>query len=305
MTEKFFNSRYPIMEALMNGGSDLPLALAVAEAGAFPSYWYRTNQELHSDIKEFVHCFGHTNIVVGGITTNQLTDLEFLKLINELKVSHIELLATDYQTGNFLDMRQLLTDSKLSVSMRFLKKTSKMLTRIYQPTTCSITNSYFDAYCIKGQESAGKTSTFMVSDLFDSQQIIGGNCLIPYGGIGTPDQVKNYVDRGAVAVAVGTLFAASIESPLSDQAKQQLIQSTSDNLTRLADTNQNSLILDKDFKNAIPTAENNWNRQNYLDQGLHGNGNEGLLYIGKGVDHVNEIRPVKDIVKYLVSKLGA
>jgi NAD(P)H-dependent flavin oxidoreductase YrpB (nitropropane dioxygenase family) len=304
MTDKFFNSRYPIMEALMNGGSDLPLALAVADAGAFPSYWYRGNkEELHNDIKEFIKAVGHSNIAVGGINITQLADLEFLKIINELKISHIEILATDYRTGNFLPIDGFLSDTKLSIGMKFLKKTSKILTRIYKPTDSVVSTAYFDGYCIKGQESAGKTSDFSVSELFDKQKNISDNYLIPYGGIGTPQQVKDYINRGAPAVAVGTLFAASLESSLSTESKHQLIKSTSANLTKLVDTDQNSLVLDNNFKTNVPSVSKDWNRQAYLEQGLHGNGNQGLLYIGKAVDYVTEIKPVKKIVEYLVSEI--
>ena len=303
MTDKFFNSRYPIMEALMNGGSDLPLALAVAEAGAFPSYWYQSNEKLYADIKEFTKCTGHANIVVGGFTITQLADLEFLKIMNELKISHIELLATDYKTGNLLSMSKILSDVKLSMSLQFLKKTSKLMTRIYQPINCNLTNSFFDGYGVKGSESAGRTGALSVSELFDMQQSTSKNYLIPYGGIGTPEQVRNYIDRGAPAVAVGTLIAASQESSLSIEAKQQIIAANSSKLTKLADTGQNTLILDDQFKKAMPENNDHWNRQNYLEQGLRGNGDEGLLYIGKGVDYVTEIKPVKDIIKYLVSEL--
>ena len=303
MTDKFFNSRYPIMEALMNGGSDLSLALAVTEAGAFPSYWYQSNEKLYTDIKEFIKCTGHANIVVGGFTITQLADLEFLKMMNELKISHIEILATDYSTGNLLSMSKILSDIKLSMSLRFLKKTSKLMTRIYQPVNCNLTNLFFDGYGVNGSESAGRTGALSVSELFDIQQSTSKNYLIPYGGIGTPKQVRNYIDRGAPAVAVGTLIAASQESSLSIAAKQQIIAANSSNLTKLSDTGQNTLILDTEFKKSMPKNNDHWNRQNYLEQGLRGNGDEGLLYIGKGVDYVTEIKPVKDIIKYLVSEL--
>jgi hypothetical protein len=291
------------MEAVMNGGSDLTLALAVEDAGAFPSYWYHSNDQLYDDITEFIKCTGHANIVVGGLAIDRFTDIQLLKIINQLKVSHIEILATDHRTGNFLSMTNVLSDSKVAARLDILKQTSKLMTRIYEITDCDLSSTYFDGYCIKGKESAGKSGNYSVSELFDIQKINSHNCLIPYGGVGTPWQVKDYLDRGAAGVAVGTLFAASRESSLSNEAKQQIIKANSSTLTRLTDTNQNSLLLDVNFKAAMPTAETDWNRQNHLDQGLRGNGTEGLLYIGAGVDHVNEVKSVKDIVKYLVSEL--
>jgi len=303
MTDKFFNSRYPIMEAVMNGGSDLPLALAVADAGAFPSYWYQSNEQLYDDITEFIKCTGHCNIVVGGLVFQRFADLELLKIINQLKISHVEILATDHRTGNFISMNEVFSDIKIATRLNMLKQTSKIMTRIYEPTSCTLSTAYFDGFCIKGKESAGKSGNYSVSELFDIQKANSINSLIPYGGVGTPKQVKDYLDRGAAGVAVGTLFAASRESSLSDEAKQQIINANSSTLTRLTDTNQNSLLLDVDFKTAMPSTETDWNRQQYLNQGLHGNGSEGLLYIGKGVDYVDKIKSVKDIIKYLVSDL--
>ena len=287
----------------MNGGSDLTLAVAVADAGAFPSYWFRSKEQLHDDITEFIKCTGHSNIVVGGLDIQRFTDLELLEIIAKLKISHLEVLATDYQTGDFLSMTKVLSDDAVIERFKKLKKTSKIMTRIYEPTNCSLSSLYFDGFCIKGKESAGKSGNYSVSELFDIQKNNSSNHLIPYGGVGTPKQVKNYLDRGAAGVAVGTLFAASKESSLSNEAKQQIVKANTSSIIRLADTGQNSLLLDDAFKKSLPKADNDWNRQTYLEKGLRGNGVEGLLYLGEGIDYINEIRPVKDIVQYLVSDL--
>lgn len=304
MKEQFFKSRYPIMEAVMNGGSDLSLALAVADAGGFPSYWYQNDEKLYKDITEFIKCTGHSNIVVGGISVQRVSNPKLVKILNHFKISHVEILANDHRTGNFMTMSNVLTDDKVITAFDMLKKTSKLITRIYKPTSCTLSSTYFDGYGIKGKESAGKSGNYSVLELFETQKCNSNNCLIPYGGIGTPQQVKYYLDRGAAGVAVGTLFAASQESSLSHAAKQQIITANSSSLTKLTDTNQNSLLLNNNFKTIAPTIGMDWNRHNYLEQGLHGNGDEGLLYIGEGVDYVNEIKPVKDIIDYLVSELN-
>lgn len=286
----------------MNGGSDLTLALAVANAGGFPSYWYNNNVEkLYSDLSEFIRCTGHSNIIVGGISNSTLSQLDILKVLHDLKISHVEILATNV-SGEVMSIDRLFNDPYSIAGIKFLKKTSKILTRIYEPTDSTIA-TYFDAFCIKGLESAGKTGEYSVSNLFDAQQKISNTCLIPYGGIGTPGQVKDYINRGAVGVAVGTLFAASLESTLSIESKNKLINASSTDLTRIADTKQNSLLLDNNFKTLLPTIPNDWNRQDYLNMGLRGNGNEGLMYVGSSVDHIDKIKPIKDIIEYLASEL--
>jgi hypothetical protein len=101
-------------------------------------------------------------------------------------------------------------------------------------------------------------------------------------------------------VGVGTLFAACKESPLSPQAKQKILESSSSDISYLKNSNRNALILGG---GNLPQDEQDLNRQASLDQGLHGDGTQGLLYIGTGIDYVTEIRTVKETVDYLVGKL--
>jgi len=163
-------------------------------------------------------------------------------------------------------------------------------------------NTHADALCIKGKESAGMSSDFSVSTLFDRLKIkYPALPLIPYGGIGSPAQVRQYLDRGAVGVAVGTLFAAAKESCLSHQAKQAMCAGNSEQIHQLTDTKQNAIILSD--SDDLPADPKDWNREHSLKQGIRGNGRQGHLYVGQAIDQVTKILPVKEIMRYLTSDL--
>lgn len=300
---KFFESKYPIIEAPMNGGSDLNLALAVAEAGAFPSYWSwaeQHNDDLFEVLSEFIKCTGTSNIILGGLDRSRLRDPILLKMIQDLKISHVEFLA-EAEGGKISDINDVYADSLSMAGLKFLKRTTKILTRLNFPNSSEILTNQFDGFCLKGKESAGKTGKLSVSDLYDQQRALTPlKILVPYGGVGTPEQVKNYIDCGADAVGVGTLFAACKESPLSPGAKQKILESSSSNISYLTDSNRNALILSS---GNLLQDEQDLNRQASLEQGLRGDGTQGLLYAGTAVDHVTCLRTVKETVDYLVSKL--
>jgi len=106
------------------------------------------------------------------------------------------------------------------------------------------------------------------------------------------------MNNGAEAVGIGTLFAISIESPLSLAVKQKLVNTNQNDISLLTDTKQNCVVF------SDSTDDNpDWNSTQELQKGIKGNGSEGLIYIGHGIANVNQILPVTDIVSYLCSKL--
>lgn len=291
----------------MFGASDLKLALAISDAGAFPSYMIPQDEygdpnldALYTDIREFTLCTGHTNILVGGIGQSRLNNINLLRMLVELKVSHIELF-DDEVCG---DLDQAWNTPQTISGIKFLKKQFKVLARIFNPKDYIVSN-YFDALCLKGQESAGKSGSYSVTDLFDLQKNITPNIgLVPYGGIGSPTQVQNYISQGAASVAIGTLFAACVESPLSDDVKLKMVGLTSKDIVKIPDTNQNSIIFSEISPNNLPTDPSDWNRGTYLRTGLKGDASQGLIYVGTGIDYVTKIRTVKETVEYLVQDLN-
>jgi NAD(P)H-dependent flavin oxidoreductase YrpB (nitropropane dioxygenase family) len=300
-----FNSRYPIVEAVMNQVSTPELAAAVDEAGAFPSLFIHEYKNgaldidcVHDILLEFQKLTGHTNVLT-AISLNELKNEKLLRLINQFKISHVELWGLVDNRGQSINFNNVYNNSTIKNDIDLLKLTSKVLLRIVDPVVSS-NLSWFDGVCIKGQESAGRTGSWKVKDLFVCQQKINSNIsLIPYGGVGTPSQVAEYIKLGADSVAVGTLFAATNESPLSLAAKNKIVESSSANLICDSTTKQNLIPL----TDSINRDSNDWNNTAELIKGVSGNGTHGLIYAGHSIDYVTKIRSVKETVEFLISEL--
>jgi len=292
--QKFLPSRWPIMCAVMNGASDINLALAVHAAGAMPSLQidrYNDDQTINHEhvdhiLSEFTKQAGNGHVVL-AIAEEDFLDYKFIKLVREYHVSHVEILSNEIDSSRYWHQPQF------HLGLKYVKQTSKVLSRMLSTAHA---NSHTDAFCIKGKESAGFAGAVSVSDLFDQLRTISSKALIPYGGIGTPAQVKQYLDRGASGVAVGTLFAATHESCLSTETKLAMCGSSSDQLTQFKETGQNVLVL-----GTLRSNEQDWNHEQDLKNGIAGHG--GLVYAGSAIDHVTEIRTVQQVVDYLTSEL--
>lgn len=284
------------MCAVMNRVSDLPLALACADAGIMPSLFVpdmpgeNCLDMVELQLREFQKCTGNCNIVL-ACWPGDLVDRRWISLINCLKISHIELMPPKLYGLP-------IASSEFSVCLAQLKYTTKILHRIFN--TMLPIDSYADAFCIKGSESAGYTSDHSVLDTFNTlRQQQPHLDLIPYGGIGTAHQVEYYLSHGASGVAIGTLFALSAESCLSEQTKTTLCNKNSKDIVRLDGHPQNAVIFNK---RTVDQDRSGWNRINSLTTGI-ASGTDGHVYMGRAIDQVKEIKPVKQIVAELVEHI--
>ena len=302
---KFFNSKYPILEACMYGGSDLKLALACWNAGIYPSLLipdvlnqYTVNYDLLGEtLTEYKKSTGACDIVL-AIGQRQFFDLKLMDMIKSYKVSHVEFFplhddSYDRATQVFGDHY----DKALSAMAKHIAPV-QVMSRTRKPF---VDKKNF-AYCLKGSDGAGLNGELNTAELFEQQKKLTPDAvLIPYGGVGTPKQVADYIRTGATAVAVGTLLAASLESPLSQETKEAMCRANKSDINKFNDTNQNALVLGDPKK--VQQDKSHWNRTDSFFKGLYGDGKTGHIYAGNGIDHVNSIKSVKEIVEYLTSEL--
>ena len=291
----FFPSRWPIMCAVMNGVSDINLALAVQAAGAMPSLMitgHDRDQQIDHALKEFVKCAGHADIVL-QISYDDLINSRIPRLIKQYQVSHVELFGTLNSLGMTTkgEFDHMMHDPLVAKGIQFVTSISQIIMRVLTPSGTSAVG----AYAVKGNDGAGFGGDLPTSDLFDQQQRLTPNMpLIAYGGVGSPITVANYMRRGAAGVAVGTLFAAAQESCVAESTKQQMVVASASSLTKF-DTSQQALVLGDISEDQTP------NRQTSLDAGIAGQG--GLIYAGTAIDRVTKIRTVQEVVDYLTSEL--
>lgn len=313
MHKKYFNSRYPIYLAQMNRGSTLPLALACWEAGVFPSLSVpyekmRLPQDpedrveaFDQNLSEFKKITGSCNISV-GLTHEELENSRLMNLLLHYQVTHVELHNVKQPTRFCNPVRDRFASQDLYD--RWFRDQLATYPSIKFMERCIELQSHNrgTAICLRGCDAAGGVNAKLTTrEMFDQQRLLTPTAVVlPYGGIGTPEQVSYYLDHGAVAVAVGTLFAATVESPLSIETKLSMISASADSLTRLPDTGQNILPLGQLPDIVADLDRSGINRDGSLHAGIYGNGQTGHIYAGHAVQHVDRIRTVKQTVEYLL-----
>ena len=277
----------------MNGCSSLDLAIAIAQAGATPSFYIQSADasDLDRTLTAFQTATGHCHLVL-PLWREILFDPKMMKVIYEHGVSHCDL----FVGGDEITI-DWLQEPRIIKALEVLKRKSKITYRIYEPID-TISVPLIDGFYLRGKESAGRTGSMSVKDLFIAQKDKSPEAnLIPMGGISRPEHVQWYLDSGACAVGVGSIFAAAAESPLTTQVKTRMIESSKQDLTLLSDTQQNALIFDQESVKSDGT----WNRNYSLQKGVSGQGDQGHVYVGHAVEDIKEIKSVQMIVDNLMS----
>jgi NAD(P)H-dependent flavin oxidoreductase YrpB (nitropropane dioxygenase family) len=300
-----FNSKYPIVAVGMNKVSDINLALAVSRAGAVPSLssfnYYLDNDLLDlSALKKDLEYYQEQNQICDFIfSIDDITLIKNSQLFDFFKEFNIKFLEIiDTRTLARLDFQELITQIRVLDIKVFLK-----LLKITNDKNAQVNifiQKNFDGIIIKGPNGAGRVSDDVISLEEMTQQcadIFSNMTIISCGGIGSKEDVKSLLSCGASVVGVGTLFAASEESCLSAEAKQRLIKSNFSDISKL-DTNdlhQNSLVFSIEGRSLA-------NNTAGLEKGI-ATGTSGHIFAGKGIDYINEVRSVKDIIEDLCSLL--
>jgi NAD(P)H-dependent flavin oxidoreductase YrpB (nitropropane dioxygenase family) len=270
--------------------SDIKLATAVYRAGALPSIsasiFYR-NGKLDIDlfkngILRFLAATGSSNVLV-NIDRLELMTEEVTKIIVENKIEFIEVFGTPMD---------VVLEQTLNQHIEFLKKYNikiifKALKDPHKLNQGTI--------ILKGPDGAGRTNNTAgtldenfnrIKNLYPTMQII------PSGGITTYDDVKHFMSKGSLAVGIGTLLAMSEESSISQETKLKLLETTSNNITTFGNLNIQGVRLGD-----ISTDSDNYTRSLY--KGIR-SANAGAIFIGKGIDKITQIKPVKDIIQELI-----
>jgi len=299
-----FNCRYPIVALAMNKVSDLTLACAVREAGALPSislfnYLNPTFnfKQFKQDIEYYCSRFGDGNLII-SLGTRLLAHPDIFKVITTNNIKAIEYIHEPLGPIDARRSGELLQTLRHTGVIVFFKS----LIDNY------VNNSLipFDGIIFKGPDGAGRVSQSSITlEQALAQYLVGlpDKILIPAGGIGTAEQVKHYIDLGATAIGIGTLFAACQESSISVETKQSMVQASYKDITKLERENSFHTVLG--HQNALVfsrlEADDN-NNTNGLVAGIE-SPTQGHVFAGKAIDNITEILSAHDIVQRLVSDL--
>ena len=304
---KIFQGQYPILEACMNKGSTVELAVAVHNAGGYPSlcsWTYNGKSDLmQRDLDRFVETTGSNRIHLSFELHEYSTSIVH-NIIKSYAIPTIEIIYGDKNTFRPTRSESELTEDLIELLQPIKNMGTKIFKRMYDNVDQATMDQHLlDGFCIKGAESAGFTSHTPIKELFLRQrELTPGAMLIPYGGIGAAKQVKEYIDLGAEIVAVGTLLALSIESPMSTETKLSAIKAQSKDLKEFAHTVGNVERKQTALQFKPYRGPDDANGTMGLIRGLRGK-ETGHVYLGHGIDHVTQLRSCKEIIQDLSSCL--
>jgi NAD(P)H-dependent flavin oxidoreductase YrpB (nitropropane dioxygenase family) len=302
---EFFDCKYPIACMAMNKVSDLNLAIAVRRAGCLPSlsiFNYFIDVELigttklKRDLKQYHEVFGDTSILLSLDVTNLLDLPGLIDILLEYKVRAVEIILEDQHPDAYIRRRTILPE----VVARLQANGTMVFTKTLMPNDTLVGA---DGIILKGPDGAGRGNLTgeTLEQLFEKFKT---NCLdhkvITSGGVGTSAQLKYYIDRGAFGVGIGTMFAVSVESKISTETKLKLVASGAADVKRLENGKT-----DLDSQNAVvfgSVAVDNHNNTRGLMVGIK-DPSQGHVFIGKGIEHANEILTCEEIVQRLVKDL--
>jgi NAD(P)H-dependent flavin oxidoreductase YrpB (nitropropane dioxygenase family) len=308
--ENFLGCNHPIVCLPMNRVSDIDLAIAVAKAGCLPSIImvsYSANdgkkfleEKFKIDMIRMKLEVGHCNIIVSMTDFFLLMHHQrIMKMIEIFGISHIEILPyygnQDKQSYSLENYIKCLVEVKAIGCKIIVKCLSYPIESISENLA---RYNLIDAIVVKSAKGAGKVSTYN-EDIFVLTEKVKKRYpsihIISSGGVSTSSDITKCLDSGAIAVGIGTLFALSKESKVDFKTKEMLMLKNSEDITAIGRTGLglNAIVI----KEHDGPDDDNFSQS--LEIGVKGAG--GHLYIGHGINQVNEILSVSDIVKRLTT----
>lgn len=294
-------TKYPIICAPMNTVSDVNLAIACYNAGILPSlvqYRYLKNgvldyELLENALKEYATATNYGSVMLAS-DLETIKNPKFFDLIVKYRVTFIELL--DYTRDTIVEMYNEIAKYKkenVTITPKELNgyETVQRIHNLLGPLDC---------ITIKGPNGAGRgVGTIVLEDqIVKIKSKFPSMTLIVSGGINTGDDIKRMLELGADCVAMGTIFCASEESSMSIVAKNKIIEASYTDVVRLeTGAKQNALVFGK-----VQEWLGDENNTAGLLTGVH-RGTSGHVYVGTGIDHIQKIESVKDIVARLTMNL--
>lgn len=307
-------TKWPIAVMAMNQVSDVNLAVACANAGILPSlsifnYYIAKNAvvdtaRLVNDLNLYNEATNSAPLLF-SISVDVLIQDKLYKIVNDANIKIFELINDSPNEQEISIERDLfrnkrikeLRDNGCLVFVKSLGFGDEL--PLGAPLNNERIESQYevDGYILKSNAGAGRTipnALPAVETIVRFREMLPKSILIINGGIGNAQQVKECLDAGADAVGLGTIFAASAESSLSDAAKQKMVEANSSDIRPLQHrAKQNALIFSE-------LAEDHFNNTKGLILGKK-TGLQGHIFAGKGIGDIDAVKPVAQIVSELTS----
>lgn len=293
-----FNTKYPIVCAPMFQINDCNLALAVYNAGCFPTFAFPTvgfDSKKFAEVQKFINITNSQNFsIFMDIKLLDKDNFDYVKIVKHSpKFIEIGTSSVDIdEIKNILNKKSSKYFLKhcINNNIKLIMKASSIIYEDFE---------HFDIINIKGSESAGRYSNKPIKEIFLEQKKIFPNKFIcPSGGIATGEDIDWFLENGAAAIYMGSAFALTKESRINNETKNKILKSTSNDLIKFLDTKHNAFIIDGNSKHTNNSNLDS-NRTNSLILGIENLG--GHVYMGQAIDKINDLLTVDELVKKLVA----
>ena len=291
----------------MNQVSDSKLAIAAHDAGIVPSLtvpFIPGSDEIQMKInldkalvefeKNLIEFRKHTpnGEIIAAFSPKIFSNYSIIELIIKYKISHIEFF--DRLEQKNIPILQTLRKLNIKIIQKYLTLGATPVEE--KPKLFIDAVSHVDAINLKGPDGAARvinTNETLMRRYEIFRKKFPTKPIIVSGGISTSAEIKQYLDAGAAAVGLGTVFALSEESCISHEKKLSLINMSYGDVSKVkaGSMYQNAIVF-------TPTPDTDENNSVGLVVGRD-SADKGLIFVGKGIDNVNAIKPVAQIVEEL------
>jgi enoyl-[acyl-carrier protein] reductase II len=296
------NIKWPIAIMAMNRVSDVNLAVAGANAGILPSLsifnYYTGPGQLDVDkataaIIEYNLKTNNAPLLLSiGVDTLVVDEAYNMLIVTNVKV--VELLL-DSPAEN------VITEKRNNIrNMRIAELRSRGVIVLQKALNIAdIEEVEVDGFILKGPDAAGRVindGDTLLDRIRKCKERYPEKYVVANGGVGNSAQLKECLEAGADAVGLGTIFAASAECSISTETKLKMVSATAQDVHALkGGAKQHALI----FKELTKDVHNNTHG---LTAGIK-SPTVGHVFVGKGIEHINGIKPVQQIVDELTKDL--
>jgi len=269
---------------------NLDWALAIHENGVVPGLFYsdRNKENHYMTNDQWDKFFNVTNRVIITMNARHFRDKNFLRWALKYKPQYIEI-----QNGASADEKDHVGkhDDDLHI-LKLLKTFAKLYSKdiaFYGDQFSNDVKDMMDAVNVKNNMAAGSNPDHSLEQSIEYAKSFNLP-IIASGGIYTKEDYTKAMDLGADCVLLGTVFAMSVESNLSHEAKQLVIKKSQKDTEKLGPDGRNGLRL-----GVISDDDDNNLTKNLT--GLSHHGGNGVVYVGKGIDSISQPKSIKEIVQ--------
>jgi nitronate monooxygenase len=312
--DKLLGIEHPILVAPMFLISNTKMVKAALDNGitaAFPALNYRTDAELRAAIQEIkTHSkkpFG-VNLIVNK---SNFKYKDQLKTLIELKV--------DFIITSLGSPQEVIEQCKPAgikvfcdvIDLDYAKKVEALGA---------------DALIAVNNQAGGHAGRIAPKELVT---LLTTNCNIPVisaGGIAFTKDVQEVMSWGAAGVSVGTIFMASEEAPISVDYKQALIDYGAKDIVMTSKLSGSPLtVINTPYVQQLGTEANwlerllqknkrlkkyvklliAWKGMKQIEKAAFGATYQTVWCAGPAIEHVHNVRPMKEIVRQLTEGIGS